>query len=281
MRPSLLRLLVVGAIGLGAGIAVAGTPLPNPPFTTGGFVPPDSLAFKQEVAVGKLLSKYALGLAKCDQQALIGLQLAYEPANPSKIGDLQQAWTDCRAGVRSKYDIGRGKLTLKGTPACLDQAGIDAIKAQIDAQFPLLAPFVYCDGDAAAPDPVTGLNIPDFKNEANGEVAAAKVLIKAGTLAGKCYALALKAAFKSVSLGGDGSLDPGTQAKITTCFDRATVASNAAMDKLDQTHKLPDCLPVASAKNLVTSTIGVAGQFNDETYCASPSGAFVAGDDTR
>jgi hypothetical protein len=281
MKWSLLRLLVPGAIGLGAGIAVAGTPLPNPPFTTGGFVPPDSLAFKQEVTVGKLLSKYALGLAKCDQKALIGLQLAYEPANPTKIDDLQTAWTDCRTGVTLKYAALRDKLILKGTPTCLDQAGIDAIKAQIDGQFPLLAPLVYCDGGAAAPDPVTGLNIPDFKNEANGEVAAAKVLIKAGTLAGKCYALALKAAFKSVSLGGDGSLDPSTLGKITTCFDRATVASNTAMDKLDQTHKLPDCLPVASAKNLVASTVGVAGQFNDETYCASPSGAFVAGDDAR
>jgi hypothetical protein len=43
----------------------------------------------------------------------------------------------------------------------------------------------------------------------------------------------------------------------------------------------PASLPVASAKDLVTSTLGVAGQFSDETYCASPSGAFVAGDDAR
>ena len=80
----------------------------------------------------------------------------------------------------------------------------------------------------------------------------AKVLVKAGTLAGKCYALALKAAFKSVSLGGDGSLDSATQAKVTACFNRATTASNTAMDELDQT-----------------------------TYCASPSGAFLAGADAR
>ncbi len=48
-------------------------------------MPPDSLVFKQEVAVGKILSKYALTRTKCDQKALIGLQLAYEPANPTKI----------------------------------------------------------------------------------------------------------------------------------------------------------------------------------------------------
>src|SRR5262249_59810365 len=85
----------------GSGIAVAGTPLPNPPFTTGGFVPPDSLAFKQEVAVGKVLSKYALGLAKCGQQALIGLQLAYEPATPAKIEGLQKPLADFPAPART------------------------------------------------------------------------------------------------------------------------------------------------------------------------------------
>ena len=40
--------------------------------------------------------------------------------------------------------------------------------------FPLLSPITYCDDDAAAPDPVTNINIPDFKNEASGEVSAEK-----------------------------------------------------------------------------------------------------------
>src|SRR5262245_61069329 len=183
MKRSLRRLLTASAICLGAGIVLAGTPLPNPPFTTGGFVPPDSFTFKQEVAVGKLLSKYALGRAKCDWSALIALQLAYEPTNMGKVPEVQQKWTDCQTKNSARYDITRDKLLLKGTPACLDQAGIDGIRAQIDAQFPLLGTIVYCDDDAAAPDPVTMFNIPDFKNEASGEVAAAKVVSKAGILA--------------------------------------------------------------------------------------------------
>ncbi len=119
---------------------------------------------------------------------------------------------------------------------------------------------------------MTGLNIPDFKIEASGEVSAAKVVTKAGVLAGKCYSLALKYAFK---LGG--VLTPDLLAKIDACFTKASDGGNAAMDKLDQTQKLPSCLPLAGAQSLVAATIAVSGQFNDETYCASPSGAFVEG----
>jgi hypothetical protein len=139
-----------------------GTPLPNPPFTNGGFVAPDSITLKQEVAVGKLLTKYAASLAKSDQSALLALQLAYQPTNQQKVPAVQAKWTVCRDNAVTKYGLGRDKLLLKGTPACLDQAGIDAIKAQIDDQFPLLGPIVYCDDGAASPDPMTLLNIPDL-----------------------------------------------------------------------------------------------------------------------
>lgn len=264
--------IVAGAVGLTASIAIAGTPLPNPPFTTGGFVPPDSLAYKQEVAIGKVLSKYALGKTRCDQKALIALQLAYEPVGMPKVPAVQAAWTECQAGLVLKYEVARDKLLLKGTPACLDQAGIDAIRAQIDAQFLLLASTVYCDGDAAAPDPVTGFNIPDFKNEASGEVAVANVVAKAGTYASKCYTLALKEAFKA-----GGTIAPEVLGKIDACFTKASDSGLAAVDKLDQTQSLPSCLPLATAQTLVSSAVALAGQFNDETYCASPSGAFVDG----
>jgi hypothetical protein len=270
MQRSRYRLVSTGICAFFASAAFAGTPLPNPPFSSGGFVPPDSLTLKQEVTVGKLLTKYAASLAKCDQAAVIALQLAYEPANTQKVPDVQAKWTTCRTNAGTKYQVGRDKLLLKGTPPCLDQAGIDAIRAQIDAQFPLLGPIVYCDDGAASPDPVTQLNIPDFKNEAIGEVAAAKVVTRAGTIAGKCYTKTVTVVLK---LGG--TLTPDALAKFDACIGKAQTASDTAMDKLDQTQKLPGCLSVAMAKNLGTQAINLAGQFTDDTYCASPSGAFV------
>ena len=272
MQHRLRRLVTAGAGLAVASAAIAGTPLPDPPFSTGGFVPPDSIAFKQEVAVAKFLTKYSKNRAKCDQKAVPALQLAYEPANPTKIPELQDKWTACVAKVGLKYEAGRDKLITRGTPACLDQATIDGMRSLIDTLVPLLGAIVFCDGDGAAPDPVTGLNIPDFKKEAEGEVAASKVALKAGLYAGKCYLLALKYAFK---LGG--ALDPDVLATIDACFAKASDAGNAAMEKLDQTQKLPACLPLATAEALVADTIDSAGLLNGLNYCASPSGAFVDG----
>ena len=270
MQRSRYRLVSMGICAFFASAAFAATPLPNPPFSHGGFVPPDSLTLKQEVTVGKLLTKYAASLAKCDQAAIIALQLAYEPTNTQKVPDVQDKWTTCRNNAVAKYGVGREKLLLKGTPTCLDRNGIDAIKAQIDAQFPLLGPIVYCDGDAAAQDPVTGLNIPDKKQEAIGEVAAAKVVTKAGILGGKCYTKAVTVAFK---LGG--TLTPDALASFNACIDKAKGGSDAAMETLDQTQKLPSCLPLATAQGLGHSAVDLGGQFTDDNYCASPSGAFV------
>ena len=262
MKRSLGGTVIAGAVCLASSIAT-GTPLPNPPFMTGGFVPPDSDVYKQEVAVGKLLTKYALSKTKCDQKAVIALQLAYEPPGAPKVPDVQADWTECQGKVLLKYQVARDKLLLKGTPACLDQAGIDAIKGQLDTQIGLLGVVVYCDADAAAPDPVTGLNIPDFKNEASGEVAAAKVLTKTGRYGGKCYSLALKYAFK---LGG--TIPPDILAKVDACFTKASDKGLEGMLKLDQTQKLPSCLSLGTANALVGATVDLSGQFNDETYCA-------------
>jgi hypothetical protein len=265
-----LRIVPIGLLALGVEIAVAGTPLPDPPFSSGGFVPPTSIVLKQEQAVEKIVGKYASGIAKCDAKAVNDLQLAYEPANPTKIAEIQTKWQLCRQKASDRFDYYRDGLVLKGTPACLDQAGIDAIRAQIDAQFPLLGPILYCDDDAAAPDPVTGLNIPDFKIEAEGEIAAAKVVTKAGLYAGKCYTLAAKYAFKF-----GGTIPPEIMLKIDACLAKAQLKSDTSMAKLDQTQKLPGCLSLATAQGLGTAAIALAGQFSDETYCASPSGAFL------
>src|SRR5262245_15471158 len=92
----------LAAVALSAGIAF-GTPLQNPPFADGGFVPPNSLVSKQEANVWKLIVKDVVYQAKCDIKALLDLQLGYEPANQQKVPDIQNAWTACHAKVDFKY----------------------------------------------------------------------------------------------------------------------------------------------------------------------------------
>ncbi len=259
----------LAAVALSAGIAF-GTPLPDPPFADGGFVPPDSTMYKQEYNVWKLLVKDAAYQAKCDIKAMVNLQLAYEPANPTKIAEIQDAWTACHAKVDFKYTTYRDKLLLKGTPACLDQAGIDAIRAQVEAQIASLEGTVFCDGDAAAPDPVTGLNIPDFKQEAIGESDASKALVKVGTGIGKCYA---KGVLYALKFGG--TMPPEVVAKIQACIAKYENFGLDKMADLDQTQKLPDCLPLATAQGTVNAVSAFVSSLTDDHWCASPSGAFL------
>ena len=268
MRSAFYRSISLAAVVLATGVAFA-TPLPDPPFSNGGVVP-SSITYKQEYNVSKVLTKYAVNTAKCDYKAVIGLQLAYEPNNATKIAELQALWTACRTKVADRYVVERDRLLLKGTPACLDQAGIDAVRAQIDAQFPLQRPTVFCDGDAAAPDPATGLNIPDFKNEAEGEGDVAKLLIKVGPKTWKCYLNAAKTALRF-----GGTIPPLYMPKIEACFDKVAAYGAEKVATLDQTQKLPDCMPPATAQGLVDTAIDLAGEFTDEIFCASPSGAFL------
>jgi len=101
-------------------------------------------------------------------------------------------------------------------------------------------------------------------------VSAAKVVLKVGTSAAKCYIKAFGLAFKFA-----GNIPAPYLTKIDECLDKYEAYGLEAMSKLDQTQKLPACLSLATAQNLVTATVGLAGQFSDENYCASPSGAFL------
>jgi hypothetical protein len=252
----------IGLLALTVGSA-AGTPLPDPPFSSGGFVPPTSLDLRIEGYVGKSLLKYATNSRKCDYKAVIGLQLAYEPENVTKVPELQAKWQLCRQKVSDRYAYERDLFIAKGAPACLDQAGIDAIRAQVDADLAATQAVVFCDGDAAAPDPVTQLDVPDFKPEANGEADVAKVLLKLGGYSYKCYLLAVKYAFKF-----GGAIPPEYLAKIDLCFQKAQTRSDDAMATLDQRQKLPGCISLAAAQAAGTAAIAFQGTLTDEIYCA-------------
>ena len=242
-------------------VALAG-PLPDPPFSSGGFNPPDTTVYKQELGVGKVISKYSVSRTMCDQKAVSALQKAYPPTGDgSKVGAAQDKWSICVATANSKYADARDKALLKGTPACLDQAGIDGIKAQVDAQLPALGPILFCDDGAANPDPVVGQDIPDGADEAKAEVAVAKAALKAGTGAAKCYEKALAAVVKNAGALPQADLD-----KFNLCIQKISDKGAAAVAKLAPI--LPPCLPMGTANAVVGAAASLAGQFTDDTYCA-------------
>jgi hypothetical protein len=250
--------------------AHAATPLPNPPFADGGFVAPSYVTYKQEYYALRTLVAYSARRLKCDLHALGALTLAYTPNNPTKIADVQSAWTACIQYVDDYYTRYRDRLLVKGTPACLDLAGLDALRATLDQQAAQNATVVFCDGSGAAPDPVTGLDVPGQKPISDGEIAAATVLWKATYYADRCY---LK--FAGLALKEGGTLTPADVSKAQACVAKAATLGDASMASQDQKQKLPSCLPLATAQAAVTTAVAHAGAITPAVYCASPSGAFV------
>ena len=262
-------------VTLAAGAALAGTPLPDPPFTAGGFNPPSKDVLKQEQAVGGIIGKYVDARSKCDQKAIGAQQKAYEAGDVAKQTENTGKWTACVQKSNDKYTAARDKQLGKGTPSCLNHAGIGALKGQIDAQLPLLGVLVYCDGGQANPDAGTGLKIPATKDQAKAEVAVAVTAGKAGNGAGKCYT---KAATTTQKNGG--SLPAADLTKFTDCVNKSATKGADGITKIVAKGTLPGCLTAGTANSLVASAVALGGNFTDETYCASPSAAFLDGAST-
>jgi hypothetical protein len=153
-------------------------PLPDPLFTGGGFNAPSADVLKQEELANALLGAYLKARGSCDRIAVGQLQLAYQSSNLTKVPGIQAAWQACLVKTDAYYAGKRDRLLLKGMPACLDQAGIDAQRALVDQLIATLGAQIYCDGGGAAPDPVTGIDIPDKKQETIGETAVAQIVLR-------------------------------------------------------------------------------------------------------
>lgn len=271
MRPYPLAFVLLPLALLAAGPSPAATPLPFPPFTGGGFVPPTKDALRQEVSVLKVLAKYAYKRSSCDSALLDDLTLAYTSASGTKITAVQEKWVECVGKVDTRYLYDRDKVLLKGTPACLDGPAIDALRAQIDGLLAASNAIALCDDDGAAPDPVTSLDVPDKVKEADGETEAAARIAKSYQEAVKCLAYVLPRMFREQAVSSDNVL------RYTICLDKSAARTTSAADDLEQTQQLPDCLPKA---DLVTAAI-MARDFGAASsgaiFCASPGGAFVDG----
>lgn len=271
MRPSRIRLAALVSALLASSVALAATPLPDPPFPGGGFVPATKDVLKQELSVLKVLAKYGVKRATCDSALIDDLVLAYTSNAGSKIMAVQDKWVECVQKAADRYGYERDKVLLKGTPGCLDQAGIDALRSQLDAQLAAGSSIAYCDGDNAAPDPVTALNVPDKVQEATGEAEAGKRIVKSYYEALKCLYGVVPRLFREQAVSSDN------KDRMSYCLDKIAARVDDTMTKLDQTQKLPSCLPASLGTAAALSARDFGSSSSGGIFCASPGGAFIDG----
>lgn len=254
-------------VALAAGIALAGTPLENPPFANGGFVPPNKDVLKAETGTGNIVSKYTAASAKCTQNAVKALEKAYTAADAGKIADANTKLTDCVNKANTKFNDGIAKQLAKGdNPPCLQNAQINALKANIDGLLAVNNPIVVCDAGQGV-DPGSGLNVAANKDVAKGEIGVGAAAVKTGGAVAKCFGKSVDGDFK-------GAVD---QLKHNDCVSKALGKGLAAVQKLSDKALLPACLPLATAQGIISIGAAAGGDYIDETYCGSPSGAFLDG----
>jgi hypothetical protein len=272
MRPTGLVSAAMMAIVLASDLAGASTPLPDPPFPGGGFVPPTEDVLKKEDLAWKMLASYRRKRAACDYALIDDLHLAYTPANPTKIAAVQEKWNTCVAKVSARFDYERDRLLAKGAPACLDAPLLDSLRAALEGLVAAEASVVFCDDDGAAPDPVTGLDVPDKKQEVTGEVAVAKLVVKSAYETTRCHMNVLRRIVRD-----GGSVTPDHELRLASCLGKIATKASGAIADLEQTQKLPACLPAANALAVSASAGASSTVLTGAIYCASPSGAFVDG----
>lgn len=271
MRPHPFAFVLLPLVLLAATRSPAATPLPDPPFTGGGYVPVSKYVLKQEVAVLKVLANYTLRRSSCDTGLLDDLVLAYTSASGSKIVDVEAQWVACVTKAEARYAYERDKVLAKGTPPCLGSTEIDTLRAFVDLQLAAGGSVAFCDADNAAPDPVTSLNVPDKVKEAGGESEAAKRIHRSSSDAMKCLAYVLPRLFRDQTVSAD-NID-----RFSSCLDKLATRAASTADELEQTQQLPSCLPTSA---LVAAALGArdaAILLSGGVFCQSPGGAFVDG----
>jgi hypothetical protein len=243
MRDVIRRGAIAAAIvaALGSGWALAGGPIGG---DDPGFFPSDKNVLKCEDGVAKAASKLAGAVIKCHTAAA-------DAAVAGKTFDEES----CENAAGGKYTATVGKLTAL-CPPCLDTTAIgNNAVGQLDN---LANALIYCE---------TGT---PFGGDDSGNVPSGKTTLKCADGAYKNVSKQLGGIVKCHSAQVD-SLFKGKTFDEESCEGGVTTKAGAANGKLTG---CASCLAGAlgGLPGLVESMID---SINGNTYCASPSGAFL------
>ena len=236
-----LVVMVALAAGIAVGPARAATPFGG---DDTGFVPPDKATLKCESSVTKNAAKLTLAVSICHIKAA-------DAGVKGKTFDEEA----CETAARGKYDHANGKLIC---PSCIDSATIgDNVETQLDTATNAA---IYCDttsGMAFGGDD-SGF-VPANKDAEKCQNLTTKQLALLGGTVSKCHNKLAAQALKGVSFDEEA------------CEDAAVAKFNAFTAKLTN---CPACLSSALG-TLGQSTADGLDAALAQTYCASPSGAFL------
>jgi len=232
------------AVTLSAGLALAGTPFGG---DDTGFVPPDKATAKCEDGVTKNVGTLVGALIKCN------IKDSDDQAKHSGAGTFDgQA---CQNTATGKWDAKVASLTC---PACVDKNGVRDLTVTL---VNLNGGVAFCDNTSGTAQDAPGTGyVPINKAIQKCEDGAAKNAGKLTTAIGKCHIKAADSGLK------------GKPFDEEACEGAALTKAAAADAKLTG---CPVCMGPAAQAALRGLVETLLDSNNVQSYCASPSGAFL------
>src|SRR5262249_13242921 len=215
----------------------AGAPLPNPPFSDGGFVPNNAGILRAEQGASTALSTLIRSSAKCIEKAV--------GADFKADSDIALDESNCRSKALNQYQRTLSRLSL---PACLTAPVLQSLATGsmpdgVVTHLDNVAAQVYCDGPSSAS---TGVNTPSSHDALLAEVGIWKAFGKAFAAARKCADRAVKDLFQG---------DPNAVNDHQDCLMKVQSAYEGKAGRLVQQGTVPACHSPAQIAQLGLNTI--------------------------
>jgi hypothetical protein len=236
-------------------------------------------AYEMKCALGmsKGLAKFTGGKSKCLTKCQQGARKAANPASDCiapYAGTTAFCVSDPVKGVEAKTIAKVLKGCVIDCPECYSGGDcstyVPGRVASVESQLDVFGPLIWCD-DSGSGDGLTTI-------EAKCQDTVAKTLAKFVGSKDKCYDKCLANQFKGKIPPGYSCTPPATEPSTVACINLAESKAAASIDKACTTAAAnPECyVPnfdtgaewVAIAEAAVDANIV-------QTYCGSPSGAFV------
>jgi len=254
------RVLVLSALLLSRLVA-AQTPLPDPPFINGGYLPPDvtSAQFEDQLAAF-LLGDDRAAHVHCVTKLVAGLFHANQSGNAAMAAEVGAHYNDCRAAAYTGWVAFRDALVAAGgVPACLT---LDAVHATIENVTYLTLANIFCNGTAPSVEP--RIKIASDRVIERHLRSVARIVLGYAARQARCTRTYVGGLEKA---GGNPALVAAAKEMFDECYVTSRFAAEERIRRLYAKNS-PACLPAPSALSALGEHIAAPWAQVADLYCA-------------
>jgi len=258
------RVLVLNALLLSRLVA-AQTPLPDPPFINGGYLPPDATSAQVEDQLAAfLLGDDRAAHVHCVAKLVTGLFHANQSGNAAMAAEVAAKYNDCRHAAYYDWVAFRDALvSAGGIPACLAAPlALDAVHGTIEDVTYLTLANIFCDGTAPSVEP--RINISSDRVIERHLRSVGRIVLGYAARQARCTRTYVGGLEKA---GGNPDLVAAAKETFDECYVTSRFAAQERILALYAKNS-PACLPAFSALSALGEHIAAPWAQVADLYCA-------------